>query len=252
MTVVEAPERMMRILLAEDSAPSRYVLRRAVESLGHECVVAEDGLAAWEAFQRVDPEVVISDWLMPGIDGDELCRRIRANPDAPYSYFIMLTGLEDKGHVLEGMQAGADEYLSKPLDPHDLEMRLVAAARVTGLHRRLRAQQQEIENEIKRAADIQRGLLPDAPPSVPGVAIAGACFPAANVGGDCFDYVVDPEGRLVVTISDVAGHSIGSALVMAMARSVLRREIAAGGSPADVLGAVNRTLYGDLVRAELF
>src|SRR3954453_14140549 len=137
VTPQEAPERTMRILLAEDSDASRFMLRRAVESLGHECVAAEDGLAAWQAFQQADPEVVISDWLMPGIDGDELCRRIRANPDAPYSYFIMLTGLEDKGNGLEGRQGGADDYLSKPLDPHDLEMRLVAAARVTGLHRRL-------------------------------------------------------------------------------------------------------------------
>ena len=242
----------MRILLAEDSDASRFMLRRAVESLGHECVAAEDGLAAWQAFQQADPEVVISDWLMPGIDGDELCRRIRANPDAPYSYFIMLTSFEDKHHVVRGMQSGADDYLCKPLDVQELEMRLIAAARVTALHRRLRAQQDEIESEIKRAAHIQSGLLPDAPPEVPGVALAGACFPAANVGGDCFDYVVDREGRLVVTISDVAGHSIGSALVMAMARSTLRREIAAGQSPAEVLQAANADLYGDLVTAELF
>ena len=119
----------MRILLAEDSAPSAYVLRKAVESLGHECVVAVDGLAAWDAFQRVDPEVVISDWLMPGIDGDELCRRIRRDPDAPYSYFIMLTGLEDKGHVLEGMEAGADDYLIKPFALQELLARVRALAR---------------------------------------------------------------------------------------------------------------------------
>src|SRR5215218_6555927 len=72
VTQQEAPERPMRILLAEDSDASRFMLQRAVESLGHECVAAEDGLAAWQAFQAADPEVVISDWLMPGIDGDEL------------------------------------------------------------------------------------------------------------------------------------------------------------------------------------
>jgi serine phosphatase RsbU (regulator of sigma subunit) len=242
----------MRLLLAEDSAASRLLLQRAVEGLGHECVVAGDGLAAWEAFQGSDVEVVISDWLMPGIDGDELCRRIRADPDAPYSYFIMLTSLEDKGHVLRGMQAGVDDFLSKPLDPQELQMRLIAASRVTALHRRLRRQQQEIENELELAAHIQASLLPDEPPGVDGVSVAGRCFPAANVGGDCFDYVRDDEGRLVVAIADVAGHSIGSALLMAMARSTLRREIAAGAPPADVLAATNRSLYGDLVTAELF
>lgn len=242
----------MRILLAEDSAASRFLLQRAVEELGHECVVAEDGLQAWELYREVGAEVVISDWIMPGLDGDELCRRIRSDEDAPYTYFVMLTSLEDKEHVLRGMQAGVDDYLTKPLDRNDLTARLIAASRVTALHHQIVEQQRELESEVAMAAGIQMGLLPANPPAVPGADIAGLCLPAANVGGDYYDLVLDDRGRLVLLIADVAGHSIGSALLMAMARSVLRREIAQGSSPAGVLAVTNEAMFSDLVTAGLF
>lgn len=242
----------MKILLAEDSAASRFLLQRAVEELGHECVAAEDGLAAWELYREAGAEVVISDWIMPGIDGDELCRRIRSDEQRPYTYFVMLTSLEDKEHVLRGMQAGVDDYLTKPLDRNDLSARLIAAARVTALHRRIVEQQQELENEIRMAAGIQQGLLPGAPPVVPGAELAGWCLPAAKVGGDYYDLLVDGDGRLTLLVADVAGHSIGSALLMAMARSVLRREAEHGGDPADLLAQTNAAMFGDLVTAGLF
>jgi sigma-B regulation protein RsbU (phosphoserine phosphatase) len=177
---------------------------------------------------------------------------VRADPDAPYTYFIMLTSLEDRAYALRAMQAGADDYLLKPFERHELEMRLIAASRVTALHRSLRTKQQLAEREIRIAAGVQRSLLPGFPPALDGASVAGRCFPATNVGGDCFDYVADAEGRLVLFIADVAGHSISSALLMATGRSTLRREIAAGASPAGVLAATNRTMYGDLVTTELF
>ncbi|HVC88589.1 MAG TPA: PP2C family protein-serine/threonine phosphatase [Gaiellaceae bacterium] len=109
-----------------------------------------------------------------------------------------------------------------------------------------------VRREVEIAAGIQRSLLPGAPPDLPGVVLAALCEPAANVGGDYYDYLVDGSGRLSLVIADVAGHSIGSALMMAMARSILRREIAEGKHPSDVLAAANDTLFDDLVRAELF
>lgn len=242
----------MRILLAEDSDASRFLLKRAVEEFGHECIAAEDGMVAWELYRTAHADVVISDWVMPGIDGDELCRRIRADDRAPYTYFVMLTSLEDKDHILRGMQAGVDDYLTKPLDRNDLGARLIAASRVTALHRRVTEQQQELENEVAMAAGIQRGLLPTAPPVLAGAELAGRCLPAANIGGDYYDLLLDDAGRVMLVIADVAGHSIGSALLMAMARSVLRREIALGATPAEVLGATNAAMFADLVNAGLF
>lgn len=134
----------MKILVADDDPTGRLLVEAILRGQGHECVVAADGFAAWAAFQDERPDVVISDWMMPGISGLELCRRIRSSPGA-YSYFIMVTGEGAAAAVLEGMNAGADDYLVKPVDGDGLRARLVAAARVTGLHQKLAAQQFDLE-----------------------------------------------------------------------------------------------------------
>jgi two-component system cell cycle response regulator len=135
----------MRILAVDDSRVYRLTMERALTALGHDCVVVEDGLSAWSLLARERFDVVISDWLMPGMDGEELCRRIRDAPEQPYVYFAMLTSLEDRAHVLRGMKAGVDDYLSKPLDSEELEACLIAAERVSRLHRKLAEQQLELE-----------------------------------------------------------------------------------------------------------
>ncbi len=138
----------MRVLIAEDDTVSRMILRRSVEQFGHECLAAADGIEAWEMYQESpEVDVVISDWMMPGLDGPALCKNIRnqAGSRDGYPFFVFLTALGDKAHLLEGMQAGADGYLSKPLDRDELEARLIAAARVTSLHRQLTEQKKELE-----------------------------------------------------------------------------------------------------------
>ena len=138
----------MRVLIAEDDAVSRMILKRAVERLGHECIAASDGLEAWETYlDNPEVDVIISDWMMPGLDGLAFCERVRGYEGKRdgYPFFIFLTALGDKDHLLEGMQAGADDYLSKPLDREELGARLLAAGRVTGLHRQLNSQKRELE-----------------------------------------------------------------------------------------------------------
>jgi len=113
------------------------VLRGAVEAIGHDCLVAEDGDQAWRLIRACHPDVVITDWVMPGTDGLQLCRLIRGQQAEAYTYIILATSLGERDHVLKGMEAGADDYLTKPLDAYDLEARLVAAKRVTSLHAEL-------------------------------------------------------------------------------------------------------------------
>jgi two-component system cell cycle response regulator len=141
----ENPAGRMKVLIAEDSAVARVMLETTLSSLGYEWITARDGDSAWELFLRYAPDVVISDWLMPGLDGDELCRRVREHQDGSYTYFILLTSLTAQAHVVRGMEAGADDYLHKPVDSDDLHSRLIAAERVNALHERLRAQQTELE-----------------------------------------------------------------------------------------------------------
>ena len=126
----------MRILVAEDDPVSRRVLEAVLVRLGHECELAQDGEAAWAHFERAAPDVLITDWMMPGLDGPGLCRRIRAAPgDA--CYVIMLTALSGDAHTRTAMDAGADDFLTKPLDRNQLAMRLAVAARLHALRERV-------------------------------------------------------------------------------------------------------------------
>jgi two-component system, cell cycle response regulator len=146
----------MRVLVAEDSPMSRVLAETAVRSLGHACVVASDGEGAWQLVKAGDIDVIISNWDMLGVDGLELCRRLRSEPELPYVYFIFLTILSQKQHALLGMRSGADDYLSKPLDISDLEKCLIAAERVTTLQRRIEAQNAELQRLNGDLADAAR------------------------------------------------------------------------------------------------
>jgi diguanylate cyclase (GGDEF)-like protein len=134
----------MKVLVVDDDPGSRLVVRTAVERLGHAPTVAEDGEAAWRCFNHDKPEVVITDLMMPELDGLELCRRVRADVRRGYTYIILATALGDRGDIVRGMEAGADDYLVKPVDLFDLRSRLIAAQRVTGLHAELARHRAEL------------------------------------------------------------------------------------------------------------
>jgi two-component system, cell cycle response regulator len=120
----------MKILVAEDDRDSRELLCWLLEKLGYQVVAAENGKEAWELFRRGRFRLVISDVLMPEIDGLELCRRIRKHKQSKYTYVIIITALIGKKDYLEGMEAGADDFVTKPFDPDELKARLRVAERI--------------------------------------------------------------------------------------------------------------------------
>jgi len=123
----------MRILIAEDEGVSRLLLSSKLKELGHEVIEARDGTEAWALSQEEPARILITDWMMPGMDGGELCKLVRARVDKPYTYIIVLTSLSGKGSFLEAMDAGADDFLTKPLDMDELTARLRVAERVLAL-----------------------------------------------------------------------------------------------------------------------
>jgi two-component system cell cycle response regulator len=127
----------MKILIAEDDTTSRLLFSATLRKLGHTVTAVEDGRKAWEAWIQNDYSLLISDWMMPHVDGLQLCRMVRAEPTLQYTYIILLTAMDSKGSYLEGMDAGADDFITKPLDEEHLAARLRVAERILGLHKKL-------------------------------------------------------------------------------------------------------------------
>ena len=135
----------MRILIAGDSQTSRRLLKVHLMTKGHEVVEAEDGLAAWEAWRRERFRMVITDWMMPNLAGPDLIQRIRSEPQQGYTYTIIVTALDEKSHVVEGLEAGADDDLSKPFHSEELMARVAIGERILQLEDHLREARQQME-----------------------------------------------------------------------------------------------------------
>jgi putative two-component system response regulator len=126
----------MRVLIAEDDRDAIELLDNALRHFGYEVTQARDGIEALSAVRSGEFQLVISDWEMPGMSGVELCREVRSRISSSYTYFILLTARRGTTNLVEGLRAGADEFLSKPVDPDELEMRLDVAERILSLESR--------------------------------------------------------------------------------------------------------------------
>ncbi|MGD9196263.1 MAG: adenylate/guanylate cyclase domain-containing protein [Methyloceanibacter sp.] len=146
----------MRILIAEDEPISRRSLERQLGRWGHDVIAVSDGTEAWQAFEAGKFDIVVSDWDMPGVTGVELIRRIRAAVDQPFVYIIMLTSRTLTEDLVTGIDAGADDFLTKPFDKAELKVRLLAGERFVRLERDLTQRSEELEaaqNDIRALAD---------------------------------------------------------------------------------------------------
>jgi len=138
----------MKILIADDDATSRLVLTGVLMKFGHEVVAKVNGTEAWETMRRPDaPTLAILDWMMPGLAGVEVCRRVRSLKSDEPPYLILLTSMSEKADIVAGLEAGADDYLAKPFDPGELRARVDVGRRVTELQARLREAHDALANE---------------------------------------------------------------------------------------------------------
>ena len=150
----------MRILIAEDDSVSRHILTSNLANWGHEVVTSVNGLEAWRASQEEDaPRLAILDWMMPGMEGPEVCRRIRELPATVPPYIILLTARQGAKEVVEGMQAGADDYLTKPYHRDELRVRLQVGVRMIELQTKLADRIGKLEEALDQVKRLQ-GIIP--------------------------------------------------------------------------------------------
>lgn len=141
----------LRVLIADDSVVSRHLLEVALRKWGYDVVSVPDGLAAWESLQAPNaPSLAILDWVMPSLTGPEVCRMVRQLQKDKYTYLILLTSKSLKEDLIEGMEAGADDYVTKPFDQHELQVRLRAGIRILELQTELVAAQEALREQATR------------------------------------------------------------------------------------------------------
>ncbi|MBC7815836.1 MAG: SpoIIE family protein phosphatase [Planctomycetaceae bacterium] len=217
----------MRILIADDDKIPLSLLRFQLEQWGHSVLAAENGAQAWELFQSHDCQVVITDWEMPGLTGIELLRNIRAADRTGYVYVILLTSKSEQESVVTGLVTGADTYLTKPVNPGELQARLRPGQRIIDLEQRLSERQRELEDrnqqlsqanaKMKRnldaAASIQQAFLPKRLTDIPDVRFAWHFSPCDELAGDMLNVLPLDQDHVGVYMLDVSGHGVQAALL---------------------------------------
>lgn len=228
----------MEILIAEDDVVAAELLASTLEEAGHKvAAVAANGREAIEFLRKSRCNVIISDWEMPEMNGVQLCQAIRSGELGRYVYVILLTVREGTSHIVEGLSAGADDFLAKPFDPNELRVRLNAGARIIQLERRLASQNEMLQaandrmkRDLEAAARVQQTLLPGELPDTEGLSFAWAYRPCDELAGDALNVFRINDRLLGLYVLDVSGHGVPAALLSVTATRSLSPS--AGLSPA--------------------
>lgn len=217
------------VLIVDDSRAQRMIVERGLQTLGVNTFHADSGEQALALCARVDIDLVLSDWMMPGMNGIDFCRALRALPSDRYIYFILLTSKSDKAAVAEGLDVGADDFLTKPLDQGELRARVNAGERVLAMERmlrgnnallsdtlaRLRALYESLDRDLVEARNLQQSLLRERHHRYAEGQVSLILRPSGPVGGDMVGFFDIAPGVSGFYGFDVSGHGVTSALLTA-------------------------------------
>lgn len=251
---------LIKVLIIDDDPILRLVLSKKMSEQGYEVIVAVDGEEGVEQAQTVKPDLIICDWSMPGMDGLEVCRRIKTDPELEQTFFILLTARSAIVDRVVGLDMGADDFLTKPVDPSELLARVRSALRLLQANQNLKRlaldlqqQKQLLEAELAEAAEYVQSLLPA--PIKGDVTISAKFLPSRQLGGDCFDYYWINDDTLILYLLDVSGHGLSAALLSISVQNWLRsqslpREVLI--QPSQVLKVLNDTFPMDKQNDQYF
>ena len=217
----------MRILIADDEGSIRLFLNRVLRKLDYEVIETCNGAEAWDTLKKEKIKIVITDWLMPEMDGIELCQKIRRANFPHYTYIIILTSKDAKDELVEGMEAGADDFMVKPFNVDELSVRVRAGERIIKLEEQLARQNEKlsdtnrklneayntIKTDLEAAAKVQTSLLPKSESIDSKIEFDWLFLPSAFLAGDIFNYFRLDNEHVGFYLLDVAGHGIPAAML---------------------------------------
>ncbi|HZI50338.1 MAG TPA: SpoIIE family protein phosphatase [Terriglobia bacterium] len=228
------------ILVVDDSPVNIQVLVRTLDGTGHRILVATNGKSALEIVHRTHPDLILLDVMMPDIDGFNVCRRIKADPATQDIAVIFLSALGEVQDKVAGLQLGAVDYITKPIQAEEVLARVSNHLALRHFQKEVRKSRDELDQELASAAEMQRMILPQLLPKGKGLSFAANYETSRHVGGDYYDVVSVSEDETGVLIADISGHGAPSAIVMAMVRAIFHAFPGRASEPAEVLQFINR------------
>lgn len=234
---------MADILVIEHDPITEHFLVHTLKQQGYSVTTAKTGQDGLAQAKTLKPAVIICDWNIPGsVDGLTICKTVKQSAELSTTFFLLLTARHSIADRVRGLDSGADDLLSKPVDVNELRARVRAGLRLHQLARDLRQQKQQLEDELAEAEAYVRSLLPHNQQG--RVPIEARFLPSQQLGGDCYDYYwLDPD-YLAIYLLDVSGHGLGSALLSTSVLNVLRAQSLPDVNfyrPEKVLKALNET-----------
>ncbi|HET7711307.1 MAG TPA: fused response regulator/phosphatase [Thermoanaerobaculia bacterium] len=236
-------EKRQRIVLIDDNANDVAVTRRFLERHGfdvHEALSGEDGLAL--SF-RVQPDAIVVDYRMPEMDGFEVTRRVKSDPELHTIPVLMLTGADSTSHVVEGLNTGADDFVVKGSDSAILLARIQALLRVKAYQDQLRRMNHQMLRDLQIARRVQEALVPQSPFRSPRAEIRSAYIPSEALSGDFYDYFLADHGTTYLFVADVSGHGLPAAILVSLLKSYIRTEASEETSLAAFMARLNDFLF---------
>jgi sigma-B regulation protein RsbU (phosphoserine phosphatase) len=230
-----------KILIVEDDRVLLSGLRHHLEGAGYDVLAEGDGTKGLQEAKRKEPDLVILDVMLPGIDGFEICSQLKQG--GFQSPIFLLTQLSDEHSRLDGLGFGADDYIPKPFSAKELVLRVRNALSQTD---RVLGKAKSLDDELRKAREIQVRSLPGRAPKMTGLDVFGVSVPATHVGGDYFDYVKLEKRRLGVLIADVAGKGMAAALLVHKMQGIVQSTKSRETTSASILNKLQENLAATL------
>ena len=245
-----------QILVVDDDAISRKILAQLLASAGHDSRECEDGAKALQLIHAKPPSLLLLDFDMPGLNGAEVLRRLRSDADPAVAQIpaIMLTGHGSEESEVSCLQAGADDFVTKPINAAVLLARIETQLRLRSMRRQLERQNDELEGwrrnlerDLEAARLTQQSLIPQKPPPLPGWQVATCYRPVIQVGGDIYGWLPMKDSRILFWIADGTGHGAAAALLTTLAKLLFHHGGVEHDAPTTVMERVNsdfRSIFG--------
>lgn len=235
-------EQQPRIVVIDDNANDLQVTRRFLERRGYKAATAQSGEEGLRLAQQMLPDAIVVDYRMPGMNGFEVTRRIKADPELHTIPVLMLTGADSAENVVEGLGAGADDFATKGADIEIVVARLQSLLRMKAYQDQLRRMNQQMTRDLQIARRVQEALVPQRAFASSRLEIRSAYIPSEVLSGDFYDYFAQDD-KMYLFVADVSGHGLPAAILVSLLKSYIHTEADNDRSLAEFMARLNDFLF---------